>query len=119
MKTLNEPLADSGIIPLVEIAKLLYPYWDDRDEDNFINFNNPEFDDKGRMFVSFTGFGSSSAGVSEYLFFENGQFKNLRCDYYWTGDYYKESIEVCEFNQILLLKKLIEIGAITKEEIGL
>jgi len=119
MKNLNEPLENNDLIPIVEIAKLLYPYWNEQDESDFVDFNIPEFDSKGRMLVSSFGFGNSSAGVADYLFFENNYFKIISKDYFWTSDKYSESIRVKEFDQIILLKKLIEIGAITKEEIGL
>ena len=83
-----------------------------------MDFNKPEFDSEGRMLVSFCGI-KNGCGVNDYLFFENNQFKVLSCDCYFTGDHFKKIVRVKEFDPIILLKKLIEIGAITKEEIGL
>jgi len=102
MEKLNVPL-ENGLIPLVEIAKILYPYWNEPSEPDFVDFNMPEFDNNGRMFVSFCG-EKNGCGFCDYLFFENNQFKILSCDSYWTSDNYLERIRAVEFDQIILLK---------------
>ncbi len=117
MKNLSEKL-ENGLIPIVEIAKMIYRnHADLMYESNFVDFNTPEFDDEGRLLVDFCG-DRNGTGITDWLYFENNQFKILSCDCGWTSDSYLRRKHVVEANQIPLIKKLIELGAITAEEVG-
>lgn len=115
MKALHEPL-ENGLIPLVEIAKLIYVNQDENDS-NYVDFNKPEFfEDK--LLVNFYG-DKNGNGITEYLFFDDMQFKLKVYDCYWTGDTNRNWIQIINRNQIPLLKKLIELGVLTNKEIEL
>lgn len=112
MKKLHEPL-ENGLIPLVEIAKMLYGDDNNRDP-NYVD--NPEFHDN-KLFVYFCG-DRNGCGITEYLHFEDNQFKLTNYDNYWTSDSHRVYTELVEYDPIPLYKKLIELGVMTKEELG-
>lgn len=116
MKRLNEKLSN-GVIPILEIARMIYTNQDESEYD-YVDFNNPEFDKEGKLLVSFCG-DKNGTGVTDWLFFDNNQFKIKVCDCYWTSDTYNEYVRVVEINQIPLLKKLIELGVISSEDVGM
>jgi hypothetical protein len=114
MKNLNEPL-ENGLIPIVEIAKIIYKY--DDTEPNFVDFNKPEFKDN-KLFVGFYG-DKNGTGITKYLYFEDGQFKLIIYDIYWTCSYISRvHTEVIKYNPIKLIKKLVELGVTTYDELG-
>lgn len=110
MKDLHSTL-ENGLIPLVEIAKLLFPNMDY----DYVNFDKPEFYEN-KLLVSVVG-DKYGNGVTEYLFFENMQFKILCLDCYWTSDNFNKTVKVVNRNQIPLLMKLVELGVMPKDEI--
>jgi hypothetical protein len=114
MKELHKPLED-GRIPLVEIANILFDDWIDE-----LDSNIPEFDNENRLLTSVVG-DKNGCGVNTYLFFDPDVmlFKELYCDKYWTGDRYKEKTVVVDYNQLSLIKLLIEMGVLTNEEINI
>jgi hypothetical protein len=114
MKNLNEPL-ENGLVPIVEIAKIIFKY-DDRNEPYYVDFSKPEFYD-GKLFVAFCG-DKIGCGITKYLYFEENQFKIKVYDSYWTSDTSNIYSAVVEYNQVELLRKLIELGVATKEDVG-
>jgi len=113
MKNLNEPL-ENGLIPIVEIAKIIYNYDDDTEPD-YVDFNKPEFHDN-KLFVGFCG-DKNGCGVTEYLYFEDNQFKLKVYDSYWTSDINNVYSKPINHNQIELIKKLVELGVTTYDEL--
>ena len=113
MKKLNEQLG-SGLIPIVEVAKILYPYLNSEDG---VDLNNPEFLD-GKLLIRVIG-DRDGCGVTEYLYFEDNQFKLLIYDNYWTSDISKKYSETVPHNHVELYKKLVGLGVTTYNELGL
>lgn len=110
MKDLHLPL-ENGLIPLVEIAKILYP---DLHED-FDYITNPEFY-KDMLLVNVIG-DKNGCGITEYLFYEDFQPKIKCYDSYWTGDTSRNYVESVNCNPLLIIKRLLELGVITKDEV--
>jgi hypothetical protein len=115
MKNLNEPL-ENGLIPIVEIAKIIYNY-DDDTEPYYVDFNKPVFHDN-KVFVGFYG-DKNGCGVTKYLYFEDNQFKLKVYDSYWTSDTNNVYSEPINHNPIELIKKMVELGVTTYDELGL
>lgn len=117
MKNLNEPL-ENGLIPIVEIAKLIYNY-DDPTEYDYVDFNKPEICDDG-LFVSFCG-DKNGTGITEYLYFDvkKNQFKTKVYDSFYTSDYDKRYISQIDYDPIRLINKLVDLGVGTYEEFGI
>lgn len=107
MKELHSPL-ENGLIPLVEIAKILYPHK---------LIIDPEFYND-MLLIRTTG-DKNGCGITEYLFYENFQPKIKCYDRYWTGDTSRNYIEVVNCNPLLIIKRLLEIGVITNEEVNI
>ena len=114
MKELHKPLND-GRIPLVEIANILFGDWIKKFDSNI-----PEFNEYNRLLTSVVG-DKNGCGVNTYLFFDSNVmlFKELYCDNYWTGDRYKETIKIVDYNPLLLIKKLNDMGIFTNVGIKL
>jgi len=116
MKNLNEPL-ENGLIPIVEIAKIIYNYDDADSEPDYADFSKPEFFDN-KLFVGFCG-DKDGCGIREYLYFDNGQFKIEVWDNYWTSDNSMVYSEPVNHNPIELIKKMVDLGVTTYDELGL
>lgn len=113
MRNLTEPL-ENGLIPIVEIAKMVYDYSDDS-EPHYVDFSKPEFQDD-KLFVQYYG-DKNGCGITEYLYFENGQFKLKIYDSAWTSDEINVYSEPLNYNHIELIKKLVKLGVTTYEEL--
>jgi len=111
MKPLNEKL-ENGLIPIVEIAKMIFSY---DPELNYLDLDKPEFYE-GELLVSFCG-DLRGSGITEYLFFENNLFKLRVYDNHFTTDDVEIYTKVVDYDPIKLLKKLVELGVVTSEEI--
>lgn len=107
MKNLHEPL-ENGLIPLVEIAKVIYPHK---------LIIDPEFYNN-MLLIGITG-DKNGCGITEYLFYENFQPKIKVYDSYWTSDNSRSYVDVVNCNPLLVIKRLLELGVITQDEIEL
>lgn len=114
MKDLTKPL-ENGLIPMIEIAKLIYPLDKDESEPGYVDINKPKFRDGGLLISRYHNGGT----LSTYLFFENNQFKIKTYDIYYLSDYENTYTTPVEYDPIKLIKKLIELGVTSYEEVGL
>jgi len=102
MKDLHLPF-ENGIIPLIEIAKIVYPDW--HEEYDYIS--NPEFHEN--MLLTRVIGNKHGCCILEYLFYENNQVKTKVYDNYWTGDVSREWVEVIDTDPILIHEKLTSL----------